>query len=55
MSEPRQGKKEPKAELDDLLEQRRTLRNRLADDTAREAFQELTSRIVALKKQLNTI
>ena len=55
MSEPRRNKKEPEAELEDLMEQRKSLRKRLANDADRKEYDELTFRIVTVKKQLNTI
>jgi len=51
---PRKSKKDPKSELADLLEQRRVLRLKLVNSEDRKLYIDLTTKIVSLKKKLNS-
>ena len=54
MPTPRKSKKDPKSELADLLEQRRVLRLKLVNSEDRKLYIDLTTKIVSLKKKLNS-
>jgi len=51
----KQGKKDLSGQLKDLLEQRRMLRNRIATDADRAAYEKLNSQILDLKRKLKIV